>query len=204
MVLPKVFPTTNNQIFTTLLENPIELIGKFQVALVEISNFSNFNIEMGTISFKNPFFGDIYENRDETISFNFLIENGCDLKNFCSKLNFEIQNHFIKHEFLYRQKLAFEKDETLIQKIQLINDRKVTLKKPILNVLKKGPKKYEILEKNDSIFGSIFLKGGGYFDNQNSRFKFVSIDFLKSMFILVIIRVPESMKDHGKRYNQIY
>ena len=35
------FPKNTQSNFTTILENPIELIGNYQVALVEISNFSN-------------------------------------------------------------------------------------------------------------------------------------------------------------------
>ena len=53
----KSFPNNTQSNFTTLLENPIELFGKYQVALVEISNFSNFSVNLGTIVFKNPFFG---------------------------------------------------------------------------------------------------------------------------------------------------
>jgi hypothetical protein len=81
----KSFPTNTQSNFTTLLENPIELLGKYQVALVEISNFSNFSVNLGSIIFKNPFFGSVYENRAEFIEFELRIENGVDLKRFCSK-----------------------------------------------------------------------------------------------------------------------
>jgi hypothetical protein len=46
------------------------------VALVEISNFSDFSISMGHICFKNPFFGAIYENRKEFFDFNLRLVNG--------------------------------------------------------------------------------------------------------------------------------
>ena len=78
----KSFPNNTQSNFTTLLENPIELFGKYQVALVEISNFSNFSVNLGTIVFKNPFFGSVYENRAEFIEFEFRIENGVDLNQF--------------------------------------------------------------------------------------------------------------------------
>ena len=46
------FPKNTQSNYTTVLESPIELIGKYQVALVEISNFSDFSLGMGTVRFK--------------------------------------------------------------------------------------------------------------------------------------------------------
>jgi hypothetical protein len=186
----KSFPTNTQSNFTTLLENPIELLGKYQVALVEISNFSNFSVNLGSIIFKNPFFGSVYENRAEFIEFELRIENGVDLKRFCSKLNFEIQNNFIKSEFLFRQKLAFNREEDFIQEMQLINDNKKDFKKPLLNVLKRAPNNYEVIDKSDSIFMKLFANAGGNYSKEKSRFIFKNIEILKNFFLLIIIRIP--------------
>jgi hypothetical protein len=81
----------------------------------------------------------VYENRTEFIEFEIRIDNGVDLSQFCSKLNYEIQNNFIKTEFLFRQKLAFSTDTDFIQEMQFINDYKKDFKRPLLNVLKSEP-----------------------------------------------------------------
>ena len=78
----KTFPKNKQSNYTTLLEEPIILPLNFQVALVEISNFSDFKVQMGKVSFKNPFIGGLYENRSEYIEFNFTIENGTSVKRF--------------------------------------------------------------------------------------------------------------------------
>jgi len=133
------FPKNTQSNYTTVLESPIELIGKYQVALVEISNFSDFSLGMGTVRFKNPFYGAIYENRSEFIDFNLRLVNGLTLKHFCAKLNFEIHNSFIREEFLFRQKLAFCTDATFVSQMQKINDKKWKIVRPVLNVIKKAP-----------------------------------------------------------------
>ena len=196
----KSFPSNTQSNFTTLLENPIQLNGKYQIALAEISNFSNFTVNLGEVSFKNPFFGDVYENRDEIIKFDFEIENGLDLKNFCSKLNYEIINEFIKNEFLFSQKLAFNTDDYLLEKMQKSNDKKIPSKRTVLNVLKYSNEKYEILDKNDSIFSELFKNGGGQYDIEKIRFQFENVDFLKAQFILVLIRVPVFEETRSKNY----
>lgn len=194
----KSFPNNTQSNFTTLLENPIELFGKYQVALVEISNFSNFSVNLGTIVFKNPFFGSVYENRAEFIEFEFRIENGVDLSQFCSKLNFQIQNNFIKTEYFFRQKLAFSRDADFIQEMQLINDSKkdvISGRRPLLNVLKSGPSYYEVIDNNDSIFMKLFVNAGGTFNVEKSRFIFSNIDILKTSFVLIIIRIPKEKEE---------
>lgn len=196
----KSFPSNTQSNFTTLLENPIQLNGKYQIALAEISNFSNFTVNLGEVSFKYPFFGDVYENRDEIIKFDFEIENGLDLKNFFSKLNYEIINEFIKKEFLFRQKLAFNTDDYLLEKMQKSNDKKIPSKRTVLNVLKYSNEKFEILDKNDSIFSQLFKNGGGQYDIEKRRFQFENVDFLKAQFILVLIRVPVVEENRSKNY----
>ena len=42
------YPKNTQSNYTTLLDTPIELSSKYMVCLKEISNFSDFNVSMGT------------------------------------------------------------------------------------------------------------------------------------------------------------
>ena len=201
------FPKNTQSNFTTILENPIELIGNYQFALVEISNFSNFSINMGKVSYKNPYFlSGAYENRSQNIEFSLRLDNGLTLSQFCNKLNFEIHNSFVKEELLYRKKLAFCTDCEFIEQMQKLNDNKRNLERPILNVIKKGPELYEIIDNVESLFFNIFIKCNGIFDNTSKRFNFQNIEALKKYFQLLIIRVPIYFQDDLSAYclNQSY
>lgn len=201
------FPKNTQSNFTTILENPIELIGNYQVALVEISNFSNFSISMGKVSYKNPYFlSGAYENRSENIEFILRLDNGLTLSQFCNKLNFEIHNSFVKEELLYRKKLAFDTDFNFIEQMQKLNDNKRNLERPILNVIKKGPEDYEIIDNVESLFFNIFINCNGIFNNKSKRYKFKNIEALKKYFQLLIIRVPNYFQDDSSAYflNQSY
>ena len=187
------FPKNTQSNYTTVLESPIELIGKYQVALVEISNFSDFSISMGQVRFKNPFFGAIYENRKEFIDFNLRLVNGLTLKHFCAKLNFEIHNSFVREEFLFRQKLAFCTEANFISEMQALNDKKWRIERPILNVVKKAPNSYEVIDRIDSVFKDWFIRCNGTFDSKTQRFLFKKIDLLREYFVLIVIRVPSTL-----------
>jgi hypothetical protein len=187
------FPKNTQSNYTTVLESPIELIGKYQVALVEISNFSDFSISMGQVRFKNPFFGAIYENRKEFIDFNLRLVNGLTLKHFCAKLNFEIHNSFVREEFLFRQKLAFCTEANFISEMQALNDKKWRIERPILNVVKKAPNSYEVIDRIDSVFKDWFIRCNGTFDSQTQRFIFKNIELLREYFVLIVIRVPSTL-----------
>ena len=201
------FPKNTQSNFTTILESPIELIGNYQVALVEISNFSNFSINMGKISYKNPYFlSGAYANRAENIEFNLRLENGLTLSQFCNKINFEIHNSFVKEEILYRQKLAYENDKNFMDQMQVFNEIKSNVDRPLLNVIKKGPYEYEIIDKIDSLFQNIFKKCHGHFNELTQRFQFKKIDALKDYFQLLIIRIPTFELNDASTYylNQAY
>ena len=81
------FPNNKQSNYTTLLAEPLEIPLNFQVALVEISNFSNFKIKLGKINFKNPLFGHMYEKRTPSLTFDITIENGISLEQFCATLH---------------------------------------------------------------------------------------------------------------------
>lgn len=201
------FPKNTQSNFTTILENPIELIGNYQVALVEISNFSNFSINMGKISYKNPYFlSGAYANRAENIEFNLRLDNGLTLSQFCNKINFEIHNSFVKEEILYRQKLANENATNFMDQMQVFNEIKSNVDRPLLNVIKKSPDEYEIIDKIDSLFQNIFKKCHGNFNSLTQRFQLKNIDALKDYFQLLIIRVPTFELNDASTYylNQAY
>jgi len=186
----KTFPKNKQSNFTTLLEEPIFLPLNFQVALVEISNFSDFKVQMGKISFKNPFFGSLYENRDEYIDFSLSIENGISLKDFCEKLNYEIQNNFIKTEYMLRHKIAHNFDKKFTQAMHVTNTTKVSHKRPILNILKISNKRFVVNDILESSFSLIFYECGGIFDYNLSQFVFRNLDILEKKFNLIILNVP--------------
>lgn len=194
------FPKNTQSNYTTVLESPIELIGKYQVALVEISNFSDFSLGMGTVRFKNPFYGDIYENRSEFIDFNLRLVNGLTLKHFCAKLNFEIHKSFIREEFLFRQKLAFCTDAAFVSQMQKLNDKKWKIVRPVLNVIKKAPNSYEVIDGIDSCFKEWFLRSHGKYDSLKQRFIFENIDLLREFFLLIVIRVPIDLEKNTTNY----
>jgi hypothetical protein len=132
---------------------------------------------MGKVSFKNPYFlSGAYENRSQNIEFSFRLDNGLTLSQFCNKLNFEIHNSFVKEELMYRKKLAFETDFNFIDQMQKLNDNKRNLERPILNVIKKGPEDYEIIDNVESLFFNIFIKCNGIFNKISKRYNFKNIE----------------------------
>ena len=57
--------------YTTVLESPIEFPSKYMECLKEISNFSDFNVPMGTVTFQNILFTSL-EHRKSEISKTYL------------------------------------------------------------------------------------------------------------------------------------
>ena len=195
----KEYPSNKQSNYTTLLEEPIELPINYQVALVEISNFSNFKVQLGKVSFKNPYFGSIYENRTEKIEFDLTLENGISLKEFCDTLNYEIENNFIKSEYLYRQKISYESDQQELKKLADLNTAKKDQKRPILNVLKKE-NLFEIIDTAESVFNNKFIKSGGVYDAKLFRYRFANLDELSKFFDLVVVNSPPPRQDNHANY----
>ena len=188
-----VYPNNKQNSYTTLLQSPIQLNGPYQVALVEISNFSNIKIKLGTIKYKNPMYGNnFYENRKERLEVNSSVQNGIGLEEFCHILNYEIENNFIKEEYLYRYKLAYECSEDIIEKLHIINNEKKNQSRPILNILKQTEPflRYEIIDKIESPFKAKFFKCGAIYDLLKNRYAFGSINDLKKDFDLVVVPMP--------------
>jgi hypothetical protein len=169
------------------------LQGPYQVALVEISNFSNIKIQLGKITFKNPLHGNnFYENRKESIAFNLSVQNGIALEQFCNALNYEIENNFIKEEYIYRYKLAYECSEDIVETLHKLNNEKKNQKRPILNILKKNKPivQYDLIDKLESPFKEKFFKYGAIYDLLKTRYTFMSIDDLKKDFDLIVMTTP--------------
>jgi len=196
----KTYPNNKQSNYTTLLEEPLFLPLNFQVALVEISNFSDFKVQMGKISFKNPFYGNIYDNRIENIEFSFDIENGISLKDFCEKVNYEIQNNCIKNEYLFRQAIAYNFDQKITNLMHLTNMAKNLSNRPFLNVLKISSSRYEVIDLEKSIFCDFFFECGAFFDSNLSRFVFKNLEILENKFNLLILNVPSKDEINSRSY----
>ena len=61
------------------------------------------------------------------------------------------------HLFLFRQKLAFCTDAAFVSQMQKLNDKKWKIVRPVLNVIKKAPNSYEVIDGIDSCFKEWFL-----------------------------------------------
>ena len=177
----KTFPKNKQSNYTTLLEEPIILPLNFQVALVEISNFSDFKVQMGRVSFGNPFYGNFYDNR---------IENGLSLKDFCEKLNYEIQNNCIRTEYLFRQKIAFNLAQDIVIPMHLTNESKRLQQIFSLNVLKISNSHYEVLDLLQSSLRELLFECDGIFSQERNRFFFKNLDMLQNKFDLIVLTVP--------------
>ena len=128
------YPKNTQSNYTTLLDTPIELSSKYMVCLKEISNFSDFNVSMGTVSFQNVFFTAL-ELRKSDVNFNFFIKNGTNLQQFCDSINTEITKNFLKQEYLIRYKLAYTSE--LNRACSDLNYKKKEAKIPKFNLIKK-------------------------------------------------------------------
>jgi hypothetical protein len=100
------YPNNKQSNYTTVLDTPIDFPTKYMVCLKEISNFSDFTVSMGTITFQNILFNAL-EHRKSEVKFNLFIKNGINLQEMCDTINTEITKNFLKQEYLIRYKLAY-------------------------------------------------------------------------------------------------
>jgi hypothetical protein len=199
----KNFPENKQSNYTTLLESPIVLNKANQVALVEISNFSNFKVDAGNISFENPF-SLKYESRTQKITFQISFKNGLTLKQFCDTLNYEIERNFIKIEYNDRYKLAYDCDPAILELNYKLNvNKKNNEIKPKFNVIKTNSR-YEIIDKYWSVFRDDFFKADGKYDLKSNRFYFESLDKLEKIYDLLVITAPEYTEKYPETDNKIY
>ena len=193
------FPNNKQSNYTTVLETPIEFPSRYMVCLKEISNFSDFNVSMGTISFQNFLFTAL-EHRKEEIEFKLYLKNGLDLQQLCDTINTEITKHFLKQEYLIRYKLAYT--NALNRQCSDLNFRKKDKRRPKFNLIRKLQKNEEIFELIDlanSFFSDSFKKCGGIFEKD--RFVFKNLSLLNEKYDLIITTAPK-LEDLEKEYNK--
>ena len=193
------YPNNKQSNYTTVLESPIEFPSKYMVCLKEISNFSDFNVPMGTVTFQNILFTSL-EHRKSEIAFNLYLKNGINLQQFCDTMNTEITKHFLKEEYMIRYKLANTRDLDK-QSINLYYEKRKS-KRPKFNLIKKLDKEaetFELIDNVNSFFAASFKKCGGVFEN--NRFIFRNTSQLNELYDLVIITAP-ILEDLEKEYNK--
>lgn len=198
------FPNNKQSNYTTLLETPLEFTSKYQVCLKDISNFSNFNIPLGKITFQNLLFTDL-EHREQNITFELSIQNGINLEQFCSTVNSEIAKNFLKKEYMIRYKLAFTNEYA--DKCASLNQLKKDHKRPSFNVIKKeapnSTDRFEIIDKLSSPFIKDYNKFGAVYDHQNIRFVFTQTQLNKFAinYDLIVLTAP-NFEDLEQEYNK--
>lgn len=185
----KSFPKNTKSNFTTLLEEAIELNNKYEVALVEISNFSSFAVDFGHIVYENLYGFFSNEKRHLFNDVKLQFKNGISLLEFSKKLNSEILINFIKNEYMYRYRKAYKEKS--------YNNCDLTEK--IINVFQKKAKKtlFEIQVNDDFKFSDQMIYLGGLFDTKNKKFVFENIDRLSQNFDLIILTCPEIEDDES-------
>ena len=73
------YPKNKQSNYTTILETPLEFPCEYTVCLKDISNFSNFNVPVGQITFENTLFNQL-EHREQFITFELVLLITC---HFC-------------------------------------------------------------------------------------------------------------------------
>ena len=75
----KAYPKNTKANYTTLLEEAIDINSKYEVALVEISNFSSFFVQFGHITYENPLNFFLMGKRPSEIELKMNLKNGISL-----------------------------------------------------------------------------------------------------------------------------
>jgi hypothetical protein len=115
ITLPRNSTTRNTQSnFTTYLNNPIELDGKNEVALSEISFSSNFIVNIGEIEIINPL-ATMFEFRVPRFNFVFEIHNGISLAEFVQNLQGTINYGLVASKYNILLKLGYKLNDSIIQ-----------------------------------------------------------------------------------------
>ena len=196
------YPKNKQSNYTTILETPLEFPCEYTVCLKDISNFSNFNVPVGQITFENTLFNQL-EHREQFITFELVLQNGINLEQFCSAINTEIAKNFLKNEYLIRYKLAHTND--YLEKCHQLNSLKLTQERPCFNVIKKVNKNietFEIVDKIDSAFKESFENARGAFNPLKQRFVFFDgLEILAKSFDLIIQTAP-MLDDLEQEYNK--
>jgi hypothetical protein len=183
------FPENKQSCFTTLFQPPIDLIGEYSVALTEICCSNRIKLELGTLTFPNPFKG---FNRIE--KFQILIEgfNGQSAIEFIQNLNNEIKHRIVFEEYDYRKRLAL--GDALVG--ALIQDNYMPTgqdnKKSELVVLKHQAD-FEILDEETSSSREFYTTIGALWNAELKRYVFTDEEIKEKLdlkFNVTFINVP--------------
>lgn len=171
------YPNNTQSNYTTNLHTPKKLIGKYEVAMTEISYSPLFLVDLGTITYKN-FLHDYPTEYSRPKEFITLVkpQNGININNLAPILNSTCLNRVYLTEFNHRYKLAWNVTEIIAREFADYyhkNDYQNVL------VLKKKDT-YEIIDITSNSRLKDFFKSEGI--TEEFKFIFASLDKLKQVY----------------------
>jgi hypothetical protein len=161
------FPDNTQSNFTTLIQPPVEMDGNYSVALTEICCSNRIELDLGSITFPNPFMG---LNRIEKFQVSIEGFNGESTVEFLQNLNNEIKHRIVLEEYNFRNRLV-KGDAFMVTYIQETYKSEDQKPKPKLIVLEID-KKYEILDIETSERRDIYISSGCVWNPQLQRYTF--------------------------------
>jgi len=182
----KAYPKNTKANYTTLLEEAIDINSKYEVALVEISNFSSFFVEFGHITYENPLNFFLMGKRPSKIELKLNIKNGITLIDFCKSINTAIFQNFIKTEYLYRYQQAFKEGKANNNNNNKMEERVLTLFKKSVPV-----ESFELHYHDQFKFHDEIREIGGILDSKMAKYVFNNIEKLSENFDLNIQKCPD-------------
>jgi hypothetical protein len=185
------YPDNTQSNYTTILKQPITLASDYEVALSEITFSPNMKVDLGTISFDDP-----YKNSLEPVcNVPLSALNGSKSHDFFNSLNTIIKTYLIKKEYTHRFNVAFLPTALMAQKFSAYNIQQLTVRTGRITVYKKSIT-YEVLDTGDGPVADILLRNDGTFLPDQFKFSFTSIDKLQKQTGVDLVYVPFSEVDY--------
>ena len=154
----EIFPGNTQSNYTTLLQNPIQLDGPYEVALSEISYSSDFNVELGNLVIDNPFYV-AYEVGSQKVNIRIAVNNSLKNSDLCNTINKEIENQIIVNEY-----------NRIFNRLSGLNKKFSKSSKVIEIIITKN--NLIIPDTADSVNKEIYEKNNGIYDNTLSLWLF--------------------------------
>jgi hypothetical protein len=205
------YPENRQSNYTTLIKQPINLNGPYEVALVDITYSPQITIELGYIHVPNPFVNitEPWADRDQTLEIKITAMNGDTSEKFFYILTNEIIKLNMYNEYLFRYNCAFEPSRKQRDKIALLmadQKRKSSESKdhlPHLIVFDRGPS-FEILfsDPSDEFYHKLFTSCGGHYNDTMEKYLFNSVDALAKLTKLTHLAVPSDISRHPSGFLQ--
>ena len=191
--------------YTTYLNTPLVLNGRFEVALSEICFSGGFKVNLGSMKFVNPMYN-LYAHRTEFIEFEMTIKNGISIEEFKEKLNEKLQTAFITIEFLDRYKLwHLNLSDNVIQISKILSiEKEKSIEnniKPILEVYSLEGL-YVIIDDLYSPFKALYEAASGIYQG-GCKWTFEDKQFyeiLKSKFEIIFFECPKEFTNSDIKY----